>query len=154
VRPPPHPGGSAPGTTATRAMIASWRPAAKQRRALPEARTERGLPARDLALLAPATGLPGPRPNAVFEPPRINPLNREPDAKPEPDAASAFRGIDPMNPEPATAGPTAVFDFPRINPMNRYYGANAKTLDWTESGLIPTSEFNLLRLPFSWTMRT
>jgi hypothetical protein len=68
--------------------------------------------------IRPSQGAPRPSPVAPFKPSRIDPLNREPAAKP---ATAPFKQsrIDPLNREPGAKSPTAPFKPFRIDPLNR-----------------------------------
>jgi len=84
---------------------------------------ERELAARAAGLRAPANrppqGASTPGPAAPFKPSRIDPMNREPAAKPAIAPFKPFR-IEPMNREPTTKpGAAAHFKPSRIDPLNR-----------------------------------
>ena len=70
--------------------------------------------------IRPSQGAPTLAPTAPFKPSRIDPLNREPAAKPTPTAPFKPFRTDPLNREPtANPAPTARFKPSRIDPMNR-----------------------------------
>jgi hypothetical protein len=104
------------------------------------------LPNRELAsdaaeLRAPATRPPQwartPDPTAPFKPSRIDPMNREPMAKP---ATAPFKPsrIDPMNREPtAKPGSTAPFKPFRTDPLNREPMAKPATAPFKPSRIDP-----------------
>jgi hypothetical protein len=104
------------------------------------------LPNRELAsdateLRAPATRPPQwartPDPTAPFKPSRIDPMNREPMAKPETAPFKPSR-IDPMNREPtAKPGSTAPFKPFRTDPLNREPMAKPATVPFKPSRIDP-----------------
>jgi hypothetical protein len=68
----------------------------------------------------PPQGAPTPDPTAPSKPSRIDPLNREPTAKPGATVPFKPSRIDPLNREPAAKpGSTAPFKPSRIDPLNR-----------------------------------
>ena len=72
----------------------------------------------------PPQGAPTPDPTAPSKPSRIDPLNREPTAKPGATVPFKPSRIDPLNREPAAKpGSTAPFKPFRIDPLNREPGA-------------------------------
>jgi hypothetical protein len=72
----------------------------------------------------PPQGAPTPDPTAPSKPSRIDPLNREPTAKPGATVPFKPSRIDPLNREPAAKpGSTAPFKPSRIDPLNREPGA-------------------------------
>jgi hypothetical protein len=68
----------------------------------------------------PLQGAPTTGPTAPFKPSRIDPMDREPAARPGATAPFTPFRIDPLNREPtAKPGPTVPFKPSRIDPLNR-----------------------------------